>query len=179
MLDEQTKQKINEYLAAIKNGDSTKLNPLFEMIGGTLALIARIFLDNPDDDWHVVSEVYRRVGRSILTYNTSRDGYTWLYQIVKNTARSHNKTESKHKTINLNYLESLKQYSPETITAEWIDFCDALKQLDPESKELIIARYIRDIPIKQIARKMRISESAVCQKISKIVAKIKKYCDKS
>ncbi len=180
MLDEQTKQKINEYLADIKKGDVYSLNVLFEMIGNHLAVVAHMYLKDKTADWDIVGEVYRRVGTSIGTFDTSRDGYNWLYKIVKNAALSYNKYEAKHKTIDIDKVSSVVNTESFTESSnEWIDFCAVLDKFDDESKKLFEMRYIQDLPQKKIARKLKISEAAVSQRINKLLQDLEKQFQNS
>ena len=178
LISEQTKQKINQYLSDIKAGDAEKLDMLIEEIGGTMALIARKYLDNPEDDWYVISEVYRRIGRSIKTFNVFRDGYAWLYTIIKNESISLNTREKKYVLCDPSDLERTIQDNFTETSADWIDLTNALDHLDEESRTIITKIYLQDIPQKQVAREMHLSESAISQRVDKILEKLRKILKK-
>ena len=179
MLDEQLKQKINEYLAAIKAGDTSAINMLYDLIGGHLLLIARSYLDDKNSDEDIVAEVFRRIGVSIKSFDPARDGYNWLYKITKNAALSHNKSERRHKTVNIDKVANTIKVESFTDKADiWMDFCAALDKLDESDIELFKLRFIDDLPQKQLARKLHITESAVSQRVNKILKELSKIYKK-
>ncbi len=179
-MDDQIKQKINQYLSDIKNGDINSLNLLFEMVGNHLAVIAHVYLNDKNADWDIVGEAYRRVGNSIGTFDTSRSGYNWLYKIVKNVALSYNKSEARHRTVNIDKMASvIKTESFTEISDGWIDFCTIFDRLDDESKKLFEMKFLQDMPQKAIAHKLKITESAVSQRVSKLLQNLEEQLKKN
>lgn len=176
-MDDQIKQKINQYLIEIKQGDISKLPALFELTAAHLAMIARYYLNNKSADWDVVSEVYRRVGHSIGSFDVTRSGYAWLYKITKNAALSYNKDEERHKTVDIEKVANFIQLESFSHASDcWLDLCTAVEKLSEENRIIFRMRYLEDFSQKKIAKIFKVSESAISQRISKILQELKTLC---
>lgn len=81
---EKKKYQVDEYLARIRQGDRSALDPLYEVTAKPLYSLCYTYLHHHHDSEDALSETYLTVVRNIEKYRGT-NGFNWLYTIAKNT----------------------------------------------------------------------------------------------
>ena len=169
------REQINEYLRAILEGDSSAFQPLFELTASHLIKIALRILSNKSFAEDVVSEAFMRICHSIHTYNPLRDGYSWMCKIVVNCAKSKNISPAERRNVNIDEIQPPTAKDEISELEGKMVVSKIFEMLDGRDREIAELRYYYDMSIAEIARKLRISGSAVSQRIKKIQTVVEKY----
>lgn len=119
-------------------------------------------LGNRDDAEDVVSEVFFKVYEGYPTYHAERASVsTWIYTITRNTVIDYFRTHRRHAELTENIADGgciddgiLREESLQELAA-------ALRMLDERSRALIVLRYYKKLPLKEIAQRMGISYAYV------------------
>lgn len=168
-------EKVNECLAAIKNGDHTKFSELYYLTYARLKSVAQSYLINKSQAEYVLSDVYQRIHIYADRYNTSKSAITYLWQIVKNRAFDYNRQLLKNKTVSLDEIEIAEKIDPFELENAKIDIAKALTKLDPTNALIIVWTYRDGLTQDEIGERLKITKSAVCQRLSKSRKKLFEY----
>ena len=171
-------ERLNECLAAIKNGDKTKFSDLFELTYGPLMYVAKRYLYNKSDAQLVVADVYDKIYRYADRYNTSKDAKAYLWQIVKNKAYDYNKKCLKNNTVNIDDLaifDHIDQFERANLR---MDLIKALKKVGYPDALIVIWTYRERMTQEEIGLRLNMTKSAVCQRLNKAKKKLSEYLDK-
>lgn len=179
MPSNEERQEINELLLRIKNGDPTAAEQLFARTKIDIKRIAHIYLNNPRNDEEVLQEVFIRIGVSIGTYNSLRDGYTWIYTITKNVAFTINKQEKRSIATESQIIENAPAQTDEFAEMEMSIFLEqTMSKLSERDQQIAKMLFLENQQQVDIARALGISEAAVSQRKAKILRILSKYYKK-
>ena len=160
-------EQLNECLAAIKYGDETKFEDLVHLTYGPLLTVAQSYLLDKSNAPAVMSDVYYRIHLYSDRYDTSKDALSYLWQIVKHVAFDYNKQQLKNNTVNIDDIQiSAKPDSFERANAR-IDIAKALKRVGNVNTLIVVWTFRDGLTQEEIAQRLGISKSAVCQRLSK------------
>lgn len=90
MTDKCTIKKINRCIRLIATGSTAALEELFALTKKQLLIVAKSYLWDKGKAEDVLSDSYCKVVRGAKSFDPKRNGYNWLYEIVKNTALNQN-----------------------------------------------------------------------------------------
>lgn len=171
-------QQVNSYLTALQNGDEMKFRDLYDLTVNYLRKVAYDNLANKSYCNDVLSEVYVRVLKHIDSFDSTKDGYNWLYTITVNVARNFNKAERKYVATDVNLMgNSDAQDEYEDVNAR-MDVFASLKVLDEIEYTIAVKRYYYLMTQEQIGKDLGITKSAVNQRIKRIRKKLSHYYKK-
>ena len=168
-------EKINECLAAIKNGDQTKFDDLLHLTYGPLKNVAKGYLLDKSYAADVVSEMYYRLCRYSDRYNTSKDAFAYLWQIVKHISFDCNKRQLKECTVNIDEIQIFDKLNLYENADVRMDIIKALKRVGHTNAMIVVWTYRDRLTQEEIGEKLGISKSAVCQRLSKTMKKLSQY----
>lgn len=171
-------EELNECLTAIKNGDETKFYDLNRLTYARLLNVAKRYLTNKSDAEDVISDLHMRIYKYADHYDTSRDAYDYLWQIVKHRAYDYNKKHLRECTVDLGEFEigDIDNQKERSITK--IDLSEALKKVGHINALIVIWTYRDDLTQEEIGKRLKISKSAVCQRLSRTIKKLRIYLKK-
>lgn len=173
MKDLQIEQVINKYLADIKRGDDAKLKPLFEIVTGPLTSVARSYLVDKNADWLIVSNLYHSL-KLIVGDNADCDGYILLFNAAKDASCAYNEQTRYKYGAN---MQAPPSDAPDNFAEDLLSKLNgAINRLSDADKDIFDMRYVREMPQKDIAAALHISQAATSQRIAKIAGAIKSYC---
>ena len=172
-------ERLNECLAAIKNGDETKYSELHHITYGPLKNVARRYLINKSDADSVLSDLYLRIYLYADRYNTSQNAFTYLWQIVKNKAFDYNKKHLKYNTVNIDDIVIADRFDPYERAETRIDVVKALKRVGHTNAMIVVWTYRDGLTQEEIGETLGISKSAVCQRLNKTLKKLSEILNKS
>ena len=168
-------ERLNECLAAIKNGDKTKYYELHHLTYALLINVARSYLIDKSYAETVMSDLYYRIYIYADRYDTSKDAKSYLWQIVKNKAFDYNRKNLKNNTINIDdvpVFDNIDQF--ERANAR-MDILRALKRVGHTNALIVVWTYRDGLTQEEIGLRLNISKSAVSQRLGKTMEKLHEY----
>ena len=170
-------ESLNEYLAAIKGGDETKFNDFVSFTYGPFLNIAKMYLFDKSEAEAVISDVYYKIYRYADRYDTSKNAKQYLWEIVKNKAIDYNKQRYKHQTVNIEDIPAIDKIDHYERAIARADLHGALKRVDPKNAWIFIWICMKGMTQDEVAQKLNISKSAVCQRLIKTKKKLSEYLE--
>lgn len=171
-------EKLNQCLAAIKHGDKAKYPELHQLTYGPLIKVAKSYLINKSYAETVMSDLYLRIFLYADHYDTSKDAFTYLWEIVKNKAFDYNKQHLKENTVNIDEIplnDGVDQFERADLR---MDIAKALKRVGHKNALIVIWTYRDRLTQEEIGKRLKISKSAVCQRLTKTKAILKEILQK-
>ena len=169
--------EVSECLAAIKNGDETRFERLCKLTNGPLQSVAKRYLVDKSCCEDVVSEVYLNIVKYVDKYTPGRNGFTYLWQIVKNKAFDCNDDYLKHTIVNIDIVCHDTNDEFEESTSQ-IDLALALKTVGHKNAAIIMWTFKDGLTQEEIGNLLGISKSAVNQRLKSSLKKLLKYYKK-
>lgn len=168
-------KEVNKYLIAIKHGDQTMFDPLFELIGNHVTGVARYYLSDKSYCDDVTAEVFQKIFLYINAYDEGRDGYNWICRIAQNIAYDYN--EKTAKDIQTTGIAAACGIASDNHTDEKLDLFCAIDSLEPDSRELIYLHFFLGNSFQEIADKLHMSKAGVKKRIDKILSTLKIFME--
>ena len=154
-------EKLNRFILAVADGDTDSLDGILLLAGGQMTAVAiSIVGRNYAED--VVHDSFIKVARFAKNYRRSESAYAWLMKIVKNTALDYLKSKKMSAEVSFDEFFSLSSfdYSPEKRESA-IVLEGAISKLEGDEKKIIYYVYYMDMTIREIAKELKMSKSAV------------------
>jgi RNA polymerase sigma-70 factor (ECF subfamily) len=155
-----------ELILRFQNGDESAFVVLVRRYKNPLTNFIARFLGEVDDANDIVQETFVRVYSRRQTFNPVAKFSTWLYRIALNLATS----TLRHETRRRRYLRAgrLSNFAVNRLTSDMLDTAltpdsrlegvlvlqlvhDALQQVSPAFREVIVLRDIQDLTYEEIA----------------------------
>lgn len=168
-------EKLNECLTAIKNGDETKYAELHHLTYGPLISVAKSYLIDKSYAETVMSDLYYKIFLYADRYDPSKDAGAYLWQIVKNKAFDYNNEYLKNNTVNIDDLAIADKIDQFEIADARIDISKALQRVGRKNAMIVIWTYRDGLTQEEIGERLKITKSAVCQRLSKTMKKLAEY----
>lgn len=169
------KEKISECLAAIKRGDQTKFDDLFHLTYAPLMNVAKSYLIDKSYAETVMSDLYYKIYLYADRYDTSKDALSYLWQIVKRKAFDYNKQYLKNNTTNADQIPLTDSSDPYEIVNARMDISKALRRVGNINVMIVLWTYRDGLTQEEIGKRLGMSKSAVCQRLSKTKKKLLEY----
>lgn len=143
-----------------------------------VARLAYRLLGWPDDVEDVVQEVFLSVLKNVAQFRGEGSLKTWLTTITVNTCRSWRRK----KIVRLKYLRraraqtrlDLPEHGEPTLDTETVARVRrTIQKLPIGSREVIVLRYLEDLPIREIAHVLHISRNAVNLRLNRARARLR------
>lgn len=163
---------VNKLLKAIKKGDTSKFDKLFDLTANHLLGVARYYLENKSYFEDVVTDVFEKVFIYIYAYDENQDGYNWMCKITENVAHDYNRKLPQELPLFEVSEQDIKQEL--RIDELYLDVSLAVDKLDRESREMVFKRFYFDQSYEEIGKDFNLTKSAVKKRIDKILIKLKK-----
>ena len=173
----QLGEKVNKLLRRIKDGDKESFQQLHKLTYNHLTVVAMNYLYSSENLKDVLNESYFRVFRYIDSYDTKKDGYNWMCNIVQNVAYKYNKKFNV--TVEINKIETHKLfYELDDNIIDNASLLQAIKSLGGEEQELIYLRFWEDLSFAEIAAQKGMKKPTVYKKIRTALKTIEKFLNK-
>ncbi|MCA1692384.1 MAG: RNA polymerase sigma factor [Acidimicrobiales bacterium] len=152
---------------AAKAGDRSAFEELVRATSADIYTLAYRLTGDEEDARDVVQDAYFRAFRSIKRFRGDARFSTWMYRITANCAATHMAKRSKSRHEELSNEEPIADPRPEVdpeVMAEAgalrHQVSDALAELPPKLRAVVVLRDIYDLPHEAIASELGITESA-------------------
>ena len=134
-----------------------------------LVAIAYRYLDDKSLIYDIAQTAYKNILCYIHAFNEKKDGYAWLYTIVKREAL---KTNEKVEFVPYNDEEhaALDREFEKLIAKDEVK--SYIKLYGKEDRQLLYLRFWKSLTLEQIAAKKGLTTSCVFKRIKKIVKEI-------
>lgn len=143
---------------------------------GVVFKISKMYMDRTDDQRDLFQEITYQVWKSYSTFQGKSEFSTWLYRIALNTAIVFLRTERKRSIIQRDEVHQLNLKEEEYNFQEEHDLkkmYEAIQQLNPIDKALIFY-YLEDVPGREMAENLGITEVNARVKLNRAKEKLKK-----
>lgn len=168
---------VDEYLAQIRQGDCSALDPLYEETAKPLYSLCYTYLHNHHDSEDALSETYLTAVRNIEKYR-GENGFNWLFTIAKNTCL--NMMRKYARTVSVDYDDEetvnalgLGEAQPLCIYDESGIIALSEKVLNENEFRIVILHAVSDIKFKDIAKIVGGLESTVRWQYNNAIKKVK------
>ncbi|MBW8825867.1 MAG: RNA polymerase sigma factor [Acidobacteria bacterium] len=159
--------ELAELVAAARSGDRAAFEELVRATSAETYTLAYRLLGNEEDARDVVQETYLRAYKGIERFRGDSQFSTWLYRITANCAATYLGRRARHRHDELSDEAPLADVSPDrdpqglAMASNLRDrLNEALEQLPPRLKAVIVLRDVYDLPHEAIAAELGITESA-------------------
>ncbi len=167
--------KINKYLLSIKKGREDGLTKLFKYTFSNLFCVASMYLINKNDADDVLNQAYENAVKYIDTFDGEKNGYNWLFTIVKNCAKEFNEREKRRLEIACDIDEEVAE---EFTALEHIIVEEAITKLDNEEKKLLYRIYWEGRSVKEVAQELDAPKTTIYSRLKSIYKKIREFYEK-
>ena len=154
-------------VALAKEGERNAFDELVKVTYADTYTLAYRLTGDEEDARDVVQEAYLRAFRGLKRFRGDAQFSTWMYRITANCAATHLGRRQKHRhdelTEELGVTDDRPIASPEGQAELGVlrdRLHEALAQLPPRLRSVVILRDVYDLPHESIAAELGISESA-------------------
>jgi RNA polymerase sigma-70 factor (ECF subfamily) len=154
-------------IAAAKGGDVAAFEKLVRATHAEIYTLAYRLTGDEEDARDVVQDAYLRAFRSIKRFRGDAKFSTWMYRITANCASTHLVKRSKGRHEELTDEEPVADHRPEVDPEGMAEagalrnrVTDALAELPPRLRAVVVLRDIYDLPHEAIASELGITEAA-------------------
>jgi RNA polymerase sigma-70 factor (ECF subfamily) len=157
----------DDLVAAAREGDRAAFEALVRATMADTYTLALRLTGDEEDARDVVQETYLRAYRAIGRFRGDAAFTTWLYRITANCAATSLGRRSRHRHEPLGDDTPLADEHPDrdplasaTAGALWDHLTDALAELPPRLRAVVVLRDVYDLPHEAIAAELGISVPA-------------------
>ena len=157
-----------------QKGDSCAFGELVAIHDANVMNLALSLLSSKEDAADVYQEIFIKVFKALKNYRFESELSTWLYRITVNTCLSYRKSRGRVRSMIPKSIESDpepvinrpddEQYEADSglLDAEISDLIkDAIEELPPQQKTVVILRHYQHKKIREIADIMELNEGTV------------------
>lgn len=167
---------------AARSGDRQAFDALVRATYADSYTLAFRLTGTDDDARDVVQEAYLRAYRGLSRFRGDAQFTTWLYRITANCASTHLGRRRRHRHESLGdetqVAEGRADHDP-ALTADATDLrgalTDALRQLPPRLRAVVVLRDVYDLTHEAIAAELGISETAAKVRLHRARRKLREH----
>lgn len=162
-----------ELLQRCKAGDETAIETLVQTYRSCMVRLSLLLLDDPAEAEEAVQDAFLSAFRSLHSYKGNAEFKTWLTAITLNECRGRlrkrkGRLRLKERLQALYRLEKASIRLEETLLQreETETVWAAVQSLDEKHRLPVILRYYQDLPVREIARVLKINEGTVHSRLN-------------
>lgn len=160
-------KQVAQLVEEAKEGDHRAFESLVRQTYADTYTLAYRLVGNEEDARDVVQETYLRAHKGIKKFRGDAQITTWLHRITANCASTYLGRKVRHRHEPLAEESDIADEHPQRdpvfradLSALRSQLTDALMQLPPKLRAVVVLRDIYDLPHELIAEQLDISESA-------------------
>jgi RNA polymerase sigma factor (sigma-70 family) len=167
-----------ELLRQAKRGSSSAFDLLVSVHQEKIAGLVHRLLGWPSDVDDVVQDVFVDVLKNLHRFDGRSSVVTWLTRIAINRCRSHQRKQ----WLRIGFLRKLHGHPPAVTspseadplaTAETIQQVHtAIRKLNQRDREIIVLRYLEELPVEEIANTLGLSRGAADVRLTRARQKL-------
>lgn len=145
-----------DLVRACRLGDEGAYRTLVERFEGRAVRLARNLVGNAESARDIAQEAFLRVFRNIQRFDTARNFYTWLYQIVTNLSIDHLRRHGRQRPVDFDQVGGVADAAPDAGERSLKDdlrrrVARALDRLPPKYKAALVLRDLQGFSCQEIA----------------------------
>lgn len=163
-----------ELLERARNGDSQAFGVLVERYQRRVVGVAQAVVHNQDDAIELAQETFVRAYENLAKFESRSSFSTWLYRIAANLSIDFRRREGRHQVLRgedaeteINRLPSPTGDSyQETVRTELSGrINEALKELTPEHRAVILLREVEGLSYDEISEVLQVPRGTVMSRL--------------
>ena len=163
-----------ELLERARNGDSQAFGLLVERYQRRVVGVAQAVVHNQDDAIELAQETFVRAYENLAKFESRSSFSTWLYRIAANLSIDFRRREGRHQVLRgeaaeneINRLPSPQGDSyQETVRTELSRrINEALKELTPEHRAVILLREVEGLSYDEISEVLQVPRGTVMSRL--------------
>ena len=157
-----TKEKFNSLLRALKNGNKSAFDDIYNEYCGKMRFVAERILRNEADVNDALQIAFLNLIKYISTDNYEEVRYPggFMHSLIRNTALNIIKSRKRNLSIEDNE-DIIDTKNDESAAVGVYDISSAIASLPEIDREIAIRIFIFDIPVNEVAKELGMSVSAV------------------
>ena len=165
-------------LARAIAGDRNAFNDLVTSHQHRTARLVQRLLGWPDDVEDVVQEVFVDVLRNLSRFDGRSSVSTWLTRVTINRCRTHQRRQWLQRAVLQRFRQRLPiKTSPnphDALAAQETvqEVRTAIRGLKPRDREILVLRYLEELPVEEIAKTLDLSRGAVDVRLTRARARL-------
>ncbi len=140
----------NKIIERVKRGDKKAFEPIVKFYMKRAYNIALGFVHNEQDALDISQEAFIKAFRGLKKFDTKKDFFPYFYQIIKRLCFDYTKKRKREGFKTNNFFNVV--YNPNGNNRFKEALSEAINNLEPEQKELIILRYIEGFSYEELSR---------------------------
>lgn len=183
-------ERVNDEQALVqraRNGEMSAFRELVEQYKKKIYYLSLDLTGNHHDAEDLSQEVFIKAYRSLKSFRGDAKFNSWLYRIAVNTCISQKRKKSvsamtlqddfESESASQNFGPGGTTHNPERhaeagLMQQHIE--NALQQLTPRERSIFVLRHYNDLPLKEIAHILKISEGAVKSMLFRAIQRLQK-----
>ena len=175
MTDEMRKQ-INIFIVQISQGNTFALEGLSRIVSARMLSIALSIVKNRATAEDVVQDSFLKIVKNAHLFKPQTNGYAWICKITQNVALNVLRAENRRRWDNIDDFFDLSSNDDVAETsATHLMLRQAMERLTDFEKRVIYQKYFMDFTVRDSAKSLGKSKSAVQRAIASAEEKIKLY----
>lgn len=173
-MDADKREQLNMFLSRLAGGEEDALDGIYLIASGVMFGLARSIVGSISDAEDVVSDSFVKIAVNARGFLRGSNGYAWIMKITRNTALDFLRTRNRRAEINIDECFSLTDRCyDEDKRDEAIMLESAMRKLGDTEKKLIYYSYYLDMNVREIAKQLGMSKSAVSRNLQKAEKQLK------
>jgi len=167
-----------ELVRESRRGDKEAFRELVERYQRKVLSVALGMVQNREDAIELSQETFVKAYENLSKFKGESSFYTWLYRIVVNLAIDARRRSRRHPTVPLEDSPGGESYSATVPDKELVDpyqqvrareigtrVADAIEELTPDHKAVILLREVEGLSYEDISRVMQCSKGTVMSRL--------------
>lgn len=153
---------------------------LFTMVEQYQTMILKVcyaYLCNQEDAKDAVQETFFKAYNNLDSFRGECSEKSWLIRIARNTCLDMRKSAWYRRVDKRIRLEDLPEASQPDATAEEQQLTYAIMRLPSKLKDAVILYYYQDLPMKEVAEILNITQPSVSNRLSRARKKLKMHLE--
>ena len=153
-------------MTVVKEPDGDRLEDLMRRYGDALVRMCCLYLHDAALAQDAAQDTFVKAWRRLETFRGECDERTWLMRIAINTCRDYHRTAWLRHVDRSTPLEALPEAGAEDVHPDG-EVIRAVMALSRREREAVLLRYYQEMSIAEAAQALRISPSAVKQRLQR------------
>lgn len=175
-MDNFERAQLNMYLANLAEGDAWALDRIYLLVSRQMYALARSIVKNTSDAEDIVQDTFVKIVEKIGSFSRGSNGYAWIMKITRNNALDFLRKRGRRAEENIDDFFNLSESGYDENKRDSAIMLEmAIKKLEDNEKRLIYYTYYLDMTVREIAKELHISKSAVSRGLQKAEENLKKF----
>ncbi len=153
-------------ITAAVRGKSSAFEPLYDHYHPQIYRFVFVKVGRREDAEDITHQVFLAAWQNIGKYKHRGHPFgSWLYQIARNLVIDHYRAKKPETSLDKMdpeiFVSSLNAHADLTMKLDMEKAMKGIARLKPEYQDVIILRFIEDMPLREVARAMEKTEGAV------------------